>query len=119
MFYVGQQGAFDHMVHDVLMELRLTYPHINYTIVLERMPSRQTETEILNSGNTMLPEGIEFAHPRSAISWRNRWMLNQSDYVVTFIEHSWGGAAQFGKKSNPRKKRPSSIWHSSFAEFMA
>ena len=47
----------------------------------------------------MLPEGIESVHPCYAISWRNNWMLRQSDYVVTYITHSWGGAAQYAAKA--------------------
>jgi len=52
----------------------------------------------------MLPEGIETVHPRFAISWRNKWMIEQSDYVVTYITHSWGGAAQFAEKAKRQKK---------------
>jgi len=53
----------------------------------------------------MLPEGIETVHPRFAISWRNKWMIKQSDYVVTYITHSWGGAAQFAGKAEQQKKK--------------
>ena len=52
----------------------------------------------------LLPEGIESVHPRYAISWRNNWMLRQSDYVVTYITHSWGGAAQFAENAKKQKK---------------
>lgn len=52
----------------------------------------------------MLPEGIETVHPRFAISWRNKWMLKQSGYVVTYIIHSWGGAAQFAELAERQKK---------------
>ena len=38
MFYVGQQGSFDSMVRSVLKELVSLYPHINYAVVLERIP---------------------------------------------------------------------------------
>ena len=38
MFYVGQQGAFDGIVHSVLKELVSVYPHIRYAVVLERLP---------------------------------------------------------------------------------
>lgn len=54
--------------------------------------------------DTMLPEGIESVHPRFAISWRNKWMLKQSDFVVTYITHTWGGAAQFAEKAKRQKK---------------
>ena len=104
MFYVGQQGAFDSMVRSVLKELVLLYPHINYAVVLERMPPKRDEFDTRDYSDTMLPEGIETVHPRFAISWRNKWVIKQSDYVVTYITHSWGGAAQFAELAEKQKK---------------
>ena len=31
-------------------------------------------------------------------------MIEQSDYVVTYITHSWGGAAQFAELAEKQKK---------------
>ena len=78
LFYVGRQGAFDRLVHAALKELASVYPHIRYTVVLERMPSTPM-VNIADYADTLLPEGIEHVHPRFAISWRNKWMIRQSD----------------------------------------
>ena len=102
MFYVGNQGQFDAMVRSTLQELKKVYPQTDYTVVLAYMPGKQTEYD--DYSDTMLPEGIEFVHPRYAISWRNNWMLRQSEYVVTYITHSWGGAAQYVRKAKNQKK---------------
>ena len=75
MFYVGQQGAFDGIVHSVLKELVSVYPHIRYAVVLERLPPKRDEFDTRDYSDTMLPEGIETVHPRFAISWRNKWMI--------------------------------------------
>ena len=104
MFYVGQQGAFDGIVRSVLKELGAIFPHIHYSVVLERLPPKRDEFDARDYSDTMLPEGIETVHPRFAISWRNRWMINQSAYVVTYITHSWGGAAQFAEMAERQKK---------------
>ena len=103
-FYVGQQGSFDGIVRYVLKELVSIYPHIRYAIVLERLPLQRDEYDTRDFSDTMLPEGIENVHPRFAISWRNKWMIKQSDYVVTYITHSWGGAAQFAEMAERQKK---------------
>ena len=103
MFYVGNQGRFDTIVRGVLRELKKEYPQINYAVVLAHMPGKQTEYD--DYTDTMLPEGIEAVHPCYAISWRNNWMLQQSNYVVTYITHSWGGAAQYANKALRTKKR--------------
>ena len=102
MFYVGNQGRFDAIARGVLRELKKEYPQIDYSVVLAYMPGKQTEYDVYS--DTMLPEGIESVHPRYAISWRNNWMLQQSNYVVTYITHSWGGAAQFAEKAKRQKK---------------
>ena len=104
MFYVGRQGAFDAMVQSVLKELRLDYPYIRYAVVLERIPGKRNDSDPRDYSDTILPEGIENVHPRFAISWRNKWMLDRSDYVVTYITHSWGGAAQFARISAAQNK---------------
>ena len=102
MFYVGHQGQFDAYVRSELKKLKQEYPQINYTVVLAYMPGKKTEYD--DYSDTMLPEGIESVHPRYAISWRNNWMLQQSDYVVTYITHTWGGAAQCAAKAKTQRK---------------
>ena len=97
MFYVGNQGRFDAIVRSILRELKIEYQQINYAVVLAYMPGKQTEYD--DFPDTMIPEGIESVLPRYAISWRNNWMLRQSDYVVTYITHAWGGAAQYAAKA--------------------
>ena len=102
MFYVGHQGQFDAYVHGELKKLKQEYPHINYAVVLAYMPGKKTEYD--DYPDTILPEGIESVHPHYAISWRNNWMLRNSDYVVTYITHTWGGAAQYTKKASKQGK---------------
>ena len=97
MFYVGHQGQFDAYVHSELKRLKQEYPQISYAVVLAYMPGQRTEYD--DYSDTMLPEGIEAVHPRYAISWRNKWMLDRSDYVVTYITHTWGGAYQYARKA--------------------
>ncbi len=102
MFYVGNQGQFDAIVRSTLRQLKQEYPHIDYAIVLAYMPGKPSECE--DYSDTIFPEGLETIHPRYAISHRNTWMLTRSDYVITYITHSWGGAAQFAKKASALNK---------------
>lgn len=103
-FYVGRQGAFDALVRTELQALATRYPHIRYAVVLERVPGKREQFATPAYADTMLPEGIETVHPRYAIVWRNQWMLKRADYVVTYITHSWGGAAKFAEKAICQKK---------------
>ena len=103
-FYVGNQGRYDSMVRRVLRELKEKYPHIEYLVVLAYMPSEHDIHDLEHFDETMLPEGIETVPKRFAISWRNNWMLNQSDYVVAYIDHDWGGAFQYVSRAVKQRK---------------
>ena len=92
VFYVGNNGNFDTMVRRQLEDLSHTYP-ITYSVVLAYLPTKKSEYD--DYTNTILPEGIETAPKRFAISYRNKWMIQQSDIVVTYVTHGFGGAAQF------------------------
>ena len=104
MFYVGQQGSFDSMVRSVLKELVSLYPHINYAVVLERIPQNRDRVDALDYSDTILPEGVESVRPCFSITWRNKWMLKRSDYVVTYVTRSWGGAVQFAEMAQRQGK---------------
>ena len=103
MFCMGHQERFDAHVHSELKKLKQEYPQINYAIVLAYMPGKKTEYD--DYSDTMLPEEIESIHPHYAISWRNNWMLKQSDYVVTYTTHTWGGAYQYTTKAKRQGKK--------------
>ena len=91
-FYVGNNGNFDTMVRRQLEYLSQSYS-ITYNVVLAYLPVKKSEYDDFT--NTLLPEGIETVPKRFAISYRNKWMVEQSDVVVTYVTHSFGGAAQF------------------------
>jgi len=101
MFYVGNHGGFDSAVHRALIQMHVKYPHIDYAIVLVYMPTQQTS---LDMSHTLFPEEIAMAHPRFAISKRNDWMLQQANYVIAYITHQSGGAAQFVRKAYRQNK---------------
>ena len=101
VFYVGNNGNFDTMVHRQLEALSHTYP-ITYSVVLAYLPTKKSEYD--DYTNTILPEGIETAPKRFAISYRNKWMVEQADIVVTYVTHNFGGAAQFKEMAEKQGK---------------
>jgi uncharacterized phage-like protein YoqJ len=95
-FLVGNNGRFDSIVASTLRELSRSYPHIQYHIVLAYLPEKANEyTNNDDFDHTLYPEGIETTPKRFAISWRNRWMVRECEFVVCYITHSYGGAAQY------------------------
>lgn len=92
VFYVGNNGNFDTMVRHQLEDLSQTYP-ITYSVVLAYLPTEKNKYD--NITNTIYPEDLETVPKRFVISRRNKWMIQQSDIVVTYVTHTYGGAAQF------------------------
>lgn len=102
-FLVGNHGNFDYMVKRILIELKEFYP-INYAVVLAYLPSKKYNLEEESPTDIILPEGIEAIPRKFAINYRNKWMIEQSDYVVTYVKHTVGGAVKF-KALAEKKKR--------------
>lgn len=102
VFYVGDNGNFDTMVRHQLEDLSPIYP-ITYCVVLAYLPTEKNKYE--NLTNTIYPEGLETIPKRFAISRRNKWMIQQSDVVVTYVTHNFGGAAQFKEMAIKHRKK--------------
>lgn len=100
-FYVGNQGTFDRIVRKNLKIFKAEYPHIHYAVVLAYMPGKKYDVDY---GDTIFPDGLERVHPKYAIEKRNRWLIDNSDVVVTYVTHSFGGAAKFKKIAERRGK---------------
>ncbi len=98
-FYVGNQGNFDRMVRAVLREQQALHPSVRWAVVLAYLPTAPCEYP------TVYPEGVETSPPRFAIDARNRWMLAQSDIVVTYVCRSYGGAATNKRRAQRQGKR--------------
>ena len=99
-FYVGNHGGFDAMVLRVLKGLSSRYP-IEFCVVLAYLPQKNDRVDC----GTVFPEGLETVPKRFAISYRNKWMIAQSDYVITYVDHQIGsGAALFKALAEQRGK---------------
>ncbi len=103
-FYVGNQGRFDALVLSVFKDMLKNSMKPFFCVVLAYHPDKTTVPDIPYE-YTLYPEGIECVPKRFAISWRNKWMVNNSDMVICFILHSQGGAAQFVQMAQKKGKR--------------
>lgn len=101
LFYVGNHGSFDAMVRRQLSEMEKTHG-IRYYIVLAYLPKKGQQST--DDPHTLFPENMETDPPRFAISKRNRWMLDHSQCVITYVQSEFGGAAQFKQRAQKAGK---------------
>ena len=87
-FYVGNNGNFDRLVLSVLKELNKRYPDIKYYVVYAYLPQKDDE----NFLHTIYPEGIENVPKRFAIDFRNKWMLDRANILVTYVKNKFGNS---------------------------
>lgn len=99
-FYIGNNGNFDSMVRSLLSEFERTHG-IQYVIVLAYLPKK---TDPFFEDYTMLPDGIENIPRRFAIDYRNRWLIDHTDVVVTYVAHNFGGASKFKAIAEKKQK---------------
>ena len=100
-FFVGNQGSFDAMACSLLSGFEQTHG-IKYETVLAYFPKKESIPSAAD--HIILPEGIETVPPRFAIEYRNKWMIDRSDIVITYVCRSFGGAAKFKSLAIRKKK---------------
>ena len=99
-FYVGNNGGFDRLVLRALGECKCIFSHIDYCVVLAYMPKNEAFDH-----STIFPEELVKVPKRYAISHRNKYMIEKSDFVIAFITHNFGGAYNSIVKAEKMNKK--------------
>lgn len=94
-FYCGKRGDFDLLCWRITSELIKKHPHVKIYHVLSYFPTgtdeRSTESKLRDEIQTiyLLEERVP---PRYAIIRTNQCMVDISDFVLTGVNHTCGGA---------------------------
>mgnify|MGYP001029436332 CR=1 FL=1 len=102
-FVVGHCGNFDAMTAKAVIKLKQSQPDIKLTMLLPYPPGRQA-TLPPGFDNAIYPTGIEKIHPRQAIIWANRYMVDNSDFLIAYACHS-GNATRLCQYAYEREKQ--------------
>ena len=89
-FLLGGYGSFDLLSAYTVKRLKEKYPDIQSLLVIPYL-ERKYDTDLYDG--TVYPP-IENVPKRLAIIKRNEWMIDASNAVIAYVEHSWGGAAK-------------------------
>ncbi len=105
LFYVGNNGRFDSMVLTELKLFSTVYKHIIYFVVINAVPDKNSNIGVFEDYNILFPDiGMEKIPKRYSVDRRNKWMLNESDFVVTYVCKTWGGAYKFKTLAEKKNK---------------
>ncbi len=97
--FLGGYGGFDSFAYRICWKYKQTHPNVSIVLVIPYL-DRNYEKEKYDS--VIYPE-LEKIPKRLAILYRNRWMVDQADILICYIDHSWGGAYKtylYAKRKN-------------------
>ena len=97
VFYSGGKGDFDFMCEAAVRRLKKRCPHLNIqlNLVLPYMTNqinRDKEYYEERFDDIIIPMELMGVHHKAAIKKRNRWMVDRSDVVLSYIYRDFGGA---------------------------
>lgn len=92
-FLIGRNGEFDEYAASVIKRTQkeLNRDNSDITLVLPYAVANTDDYEAYYHG-IIIPEHLHGIHPKSAITARNRWMIERSDLVIAYVAHNQGGA---------------------------
>lgn len=106
--YLGGYGNFDAFVYDCCKQYQKTHPNVSIYLITPYITPQYQEKHLKHQKSLydgiIYPE-IEDKPPRFAISYRNRWMVERADLVVSGVERAYGGAYQTYRYAK-RKNKP-------------
>ena len=87
-FLLGGNGNFDNMCSKIINELKIQYPKIKSILVISYLNKKYNTDKY---DETIYPP-LESTPLKFAIIKRNQWMVQNSEIIVAYVKHSWGGA---------------------------
>lgn len=104
-FVVGNYGRFDHMAAKAVIGLKKHYPHITLSMLLPYHPAER-QIDLPNGfDNTFYPPGMENVPRKVAIARANRYMINHSDYLISYAWHPASNARELTQYAEKRALR--------------
>ena len=93
--YLGEYGGFDNFAYNCCKKYKETHKKVSLIFITPYMTEEYQKNHLkyqkTRYDGIIYPE-LETKPLRFAISYRNKWMVENADYVVAYIDHDWGGA---------------------------
>lgn len=104
-FYLGGYGNFDRICLGALLELKRKYNNIKIILIYAYLPTKIDEYTEITYDETLYPNGFEDKPKKFAITYRNKWIVENSDIIITYIHKDYGGAYDAYKYAKSKNKQ--------------
>ena len=103
--YLGGYGAFDEFAYKVGKKYQENHPKVKLILIIPYINNRKNDLSCENQYDEIIYPGLENVPYRFAIPRRNKWMIDQADLVIAYVDHPWGGAYQTYLYAERSKKK--------------
>lgn len=87
-FLIGRNGEFDEYAAAVIKHAQKAVGKENNDVILVLPYAVEAlEYYVKYYDNIIIPDSVYGAHPKTAITLKNRWMVERSTLVITYVEH--------------------------------
>jgi len=91
--YIGRNGEFDIYAASIIKRLQGALGKESLVLIcVLPYPVKDLDYYDAYYDSVVIPDESNKGHPKSAITTRNRWMVEQADMVVCYVERQTGGA---------------------------
>lgn len=107
-FLVGDIGQTDSTLSTIIRKLKNTYPDIKLFLVKPYFSNKlNTNKEYykIMYDDIIIPAELAGCHYKSAITKRNKWMVDKCDFVIDCTYRNFGGAVDAIKYAKKIGKR--------------
>lgn len=96
IFYLGEYGDFDYIARNSAVKYKAEHPSSELIFVTPYLDKKYIENKkplYIEFDEILFPD-IENCLPKFAIIARNKWMIKNSDHLIAYVNHNWGGASK-------------------------
>ncbi|MBQ6265445.1 MAG: DUF1273 domain-containing protein [Clostridia bacterium] len=93
-FYVGNHGRFDALSASAFRTVKQNRNENKLILVVPKMRTTLENNKEYFADmydEVLIPAELDAAHYKAMITVRNRWMVDSSDYIITYIRKEHGG----------------------------
>lgn len=91
-FWLGGYGNFDNYAAQILRKLKAEFPNIQLILILAYSQQLRKFGNLLPFDGFDYPAEAEAAPYKYAISGRNRYMVKNADFIISYVWKEYGGA---------------------------
>ena len=107
-FYCGGYGKFDEICASICRKIKANNKNCEIILITPYFTiSQQTKIKALlceKLYDAVIYPPIENYSPRFAITKRNEWMIKNSDIIIAYVSHDYGGAYKSLKYAQKQNK---------------